>query len=201
VISLLTLVLSAPLWATAAVLVRLTSSGAAFFSQERIGRRGQRFILYKIRTMTDNARGPAITTSGDRRVTRLGRILRKFKIDELPQLWNVVKGDMSLVGPRPEVPEYVRLEDPLWAHVLSVRPGITDPVTIKLRDEETLLAQVQQERERYYLDVLQPYKLQGYISYLERRSWSTDLRVLGQTLIAVVAPRNEQQDVRRVKND
>src|SRR6266508_413837 len=115
VISLLTLVLSAPLWATAAVLVRLTSSGAAFFSQERIGRRGQRFILYKIRTMTDNARGPAITTSGDRRVTRLGRILRKFKIDELPQLWNVVKGDMSLVGPRPEVPEYVRLEDPLWA--------------------------------------------------------------------------------------
>jgi lipopolysaccharide/colanic/teichoic acid biosynthesis glycosyltransferase len=115
--------------------------------------------------------------------------LRKTKVDELPELWNVLKGDLSLVGPRPEVPSYVDMENPLWKRVLQVRPGITDPVTLKLRNEEVFLAQVEGDREEYYLKVLQPYKLQGYLEYLSKRSSWTDVNILFQTAVAVIFPR------------
>jgi len=129
-----------------------------------------------------------LTGKDDVRVTRLGKFLRKTKIDELPQLWNVVKGDMSLVGPRPEVARYVDRGNPLWDEVLRVRPGITDPVAIQLRDEEALLAQAAGDRERFYLEQLQPLKLEGYVAYIRRRSWRTDVSVLGKTFVALLGP-------------
>jgi lipopolysaccharide/colanic/teichoic acid biosynthesis glycosyltransferase len=129
-----------------------------------------------------------ITAAGDTRVTALGRILRKTKLDELPSLWNVIKGDMSLVGPRPEVPQYVDINSPDWKLVLEVRPGITDPVTANLRDEETLLAEVTNNPETFYRDTLQKYKLQGYLEYLSARNCWTDLRVLARTCALVIVP-------------
>jgi lipopolysaccharide/colanic/teichoic acid biosynthesis glycosyltransferase len=133
--------------------------------------------------------GSQVTAANDSRITWIGRILRKTKIDELPELWNVLKGDLSLVGPRPEVPRYVDLENPLWQRVLQARPGLTDPVTLKLRNEELLLAQVEGDREDYYLKVLQPYKLRGYLDYLSKRSSWSDVRILLQTFVAIVLPR------------
>src|SRR5947208_5366563 len=132
--------------------------------------------------------GPQVTSVDDTRITRVGKFLRKSKVDELPTLWNVLRGDMSLVGPRPEVPKYVNLEDPMWQAILSARPGITDPVTLRLRSEEELLAKVKGEPEQYYVNELQPLKLKGYLAYLTDRSWSTDLKVLCQTVAAVIVP-------------
>ena len=122
------------------------------------------------------------------RITRVGRLLRKSKLDELPELWNVARGDLSLVGPRPEVPRYVDLNNPLWRRVLEARPGITDPVTLRLRNEEELLAGCKGDPEQFYLNTLQPYKLHGYVTYLRQRSWRTDVGVLLGTLLAVVFP-------------
>ena len=118
------------------------------------------------------------------RVTRIGKILRRTKLDELPELWNVLIGDMALVGPRPEVPRYVDLEDSEWLQVLEVRPGLTDPVTIRLCNEEHLLAMVDGDRAQFYLKQVQPYKIAGQSEYLRDRSWITDLRVLWQTTLA-----------------
>lgn len=131
--------------------------------------------------------GPQITAGGDTRVTRIGKLLRKTKLDELPELWNVLLGDMSLVGARPEVPHYVDLHNPDWRQVLRSRPGITDPVTMRLRNEESLLATVK-DPERFYVEVLQPYKLKGYVEYLSTRTWWDDLEVIFKTVVAVVLP-------------
>jgi lipopolysaccharide/colanic/teichoic acid biosynthesis glycosyltransferase len=128
-----------------------------------------------------------VTARGDDRITGIGRFLRRSKLDELPQLWNVVRGDLALVGPRPEVPRYVDLANPQWQEVLRVRPGITDPVTVALRDEETLLAGAA-DPERFYREELQPAKLRRYIEYLEARSAATDVHVLYRTVLAVLFP-------------
>ncbi len=125
---------------------------------------------------------------GDSRITSVGKILRRTKIDELPELWNVIRGDMSLVGPRPEVPRYVNLDNPAWRIILKARPGITDPVTLRLRNEEVLLASASDDPSCFYLNRLQPYKLKGYIEYLRERSWLGDLKILCQTLLAVFLP-------------
>ena len=183
------LVISLPLLAVAGVAVAASSAGPVLFRQERVGRHGKRFWLYKLRTMRLASEGPLVTVAGDDRITPIGRFLRRCKLDELPQLWNVVRGDMSLVGPRPEVPRYVDVENPLWQRILRVRPGITDPVTLTLRDEEDLLAAAPGDPERYYREQLQPVKLREYGSYLERRDWKTDLRVLSDTLRALATPR------------
>lgn len=181
------LLVTLPLVALAAFAVRLTSPGPAFFRQTRVGRSGRHFTLWKLRTMRTGAAGgdtggSTVTVRGDRRITPVGRLLRRAKLDELPQLWNVVRGDLSLVGPRPEVPRWVDEDDRLWRQVLSARPGLTDPVTLRLRNEEQLLAEL---RERLQLDVddvygrhLQPWKLRGYAEYLLRRSVWSDLRCL-----------------------
>jgi lipopolysaccharide/colanic/teichoic acid biosynthesis glycosyltransferase len=182
------LLITAPVLLVAAAAVTLTSPGPALFRQERIGRGGRPFTLLKLRTMRVGQGGPTLTAAGDPRVTRLGRLLRRTKLDEVPALWNVVKGDLALVGPRPEVPRYVDTADPLWAAVLSVRPGITDPVTLRLRNEETLLASIDGDREGFYNDVLRVYKLRGYIEHLRARSAWSDVRVLIQTLAGVVRP-------------
>jgi lipopolysaccharide/colanic/teichoic acid biosynthesis glycosyltransferase len=147
------------------------------------------FTLYKLRTMRVAAAGAQVTAAGDARVTRVGRILRQTKLDELPGLWNVVRGEMSLVGPRPEVPRYVDPNSATWRLVLEARPGLTDPVTLRLRNEEALLAEVGGDRERFYTEALQPFKLAGYAEYLRGRSWRVDVKILCATARAVVFPR------------
>ncbi len=186
------LALSSPVFFAAATLVAATSPGPVLFRQTRVGLGGRPFTLLKLRTMRVAPEGAQLTTSGDARITPVGRWLRRFKLDELPQLWNVVRGDMSLVGPRPEVPRYVDAADPLWRSVLSARPGLTDPVTLRLRDEEALLAGVA-DVEGFYRERLLPWKLRGYRDYLARRSWGSDLAVLAATVLAVLRLRRPAQ--------
>ena len=187
-IAAISLVGLAPFILAAALAVALTSRGPVIFRQRRIGLKGHSFVLYKLRTMHDSSVGPQLTSTNDQRVTRVGKILRKTKLDELPELWNVIKGDMSLVGPRPEVPRYVDPANPQWAVVLLTRPGLTDPVTMRLRNEEELLQQVKGDREHFYLEVLQPLKLRGYVDYLQMRSWSSDVKILWHSALAVLVP-------------
>lgn len=181
------LVALSPLLLICALIIRLSSKGAIFFRQKRVGRGGKIFTLYKFRTMVESSGGLLITAENDCRVTAFGRILRKTKFDELPELFNVLRGDMALVGPRPEVVELVDLENPLWRDVLSVRPGITDPVTIQFRNEENLLAGVEDKR-KFYCEVIQPYKLNGYLLYLKSKTMSNDLKIIFQTFKVILFP-------------
>lgn len=185
------LLVSIPVLAVAALLVRVTSPGPALFRQERVGLGGRAFTLYKLRTMRGPGGGPQVTARGDSRITPIGRLLRRSKLDELPQLWNVVRGDMALVGPRPEVPRYVDRNDPNWQRILQARPGITDPVTLELRDEEALLAAVGGDTERFYREQLQPEKLRRYVAYLQGRSAGTDVKILFRTILAILIPGRE----------
>lgn len=187
-LSVVGLIVCAPFMAIIGVLVKRDSPGPAIFSQERVGLGGEPFVLYKFRTMAVDAHGPKITAAGSDRITRVGRWLRKSKLDELPQLVNVAKGDMSIVGPRPEVQEYVQLwPADLVTQILSVRPGITDPVTVSLRDEQEILAEVD-DPETYYRQVLLPEKATGYAEYVRNRTLSGDLRVVLGTIKAVFRP-------------
>ncbi len=186
-LALFGLVVAAPVLTVCAILIILNSRGPIFFRQKRIGLKGKEFTLFKLRTMAVAKTGRMITSADDFRISSVGRILRKTKIDELPELWNVLRGDMSFVGPRPEVPEFVDLDDPLWQEILEHKPGITDPVTLRLRNEEQLLATVI-DKELYYREVLQPYKIRGYAKFVRDKSWKTDLRIIGRTLKAVLLP-------------
>lgn len=182
------LFLLSPLLGAIAAAVKLGSRGPILFRQERMGQGGRAFTMQKFRTMRTDVAGLAVTAAGDPRITRIGRLLRKTKLDELPELWNIVRGDMSIVGPRPEVPRYVDLADPLWREVLSVRPGLTDPVTIALRDEEAVLAQVDGDRDAYYRRTLLRFKLLGQARYLRERTWWSDVRVIVATAVAIAKP-------------
>ncbi len=181
------LVFFGPVLAVFAALIKADSEGPIFFRQKRVGRGGESFTLFKLRTMTISQAGPLFTAANDKRVTSVGRLLRKTKIDELPGLWNVLRGDMSFVGPRPEVPEFVDLDDPRWSEILQIRPGITDPVTLRLRNEEDLLAGVV-DRERFYREILQPYKLEGYLQFVRNKSLRADIGTIGRTLKAIALP-------------
>ena len=188
VASLVGLAVLSPLMAAIAILVRRDSEGPALFQQQRVGRQGQLFTLLKFRTMTvpGTDRGPLITSAGDSRVTKVGQVLRSTKLDELPQLINVVKGDMSIVGPRPEVPEYVDLwpEDERQV-ILTVRPGITDPATVWLRHEEQILAE-QSDPEQFYRETLLPQKARDYRAYVESRNNLGEFAIIARTLRAVI---------------
>lgn len=186
------LVLMSPLLLACSLLVTLSSKGPVLFRQRRVGRNGKVFVLFKFRTMRESEDGLLITAATDNRITPIGRFLRKWKLDELPEIYNVLRGDMSFVGPRPEVPQFVDIANPLWVIVLGVRPGITDPVTLSLRDEEAVLAMAE-DKEQYYRDVVQPYKLKGYIRYLEVKSFRRDLRVIFRTLKVILTPRRRPQ--------
>ena len=179
---------AAPILIGAGLIIRATDRGPMFFRQTRVGRGGRPFSLLKLRTMRQANAGAEITASGDDRITPIGRVLRKTKLDELPELWNVVRGEMSLVGPRPEVPRYVDLQDPLWQEVLEERPGLTHPVTLALRNEEELLARVNGNAAEYYEHTLLPFKLKGCVEYARRRTWRSDVAVLAKTALAVVLP-------------
>lgn len=181
------LILVSPILVVSMILIKFGSRGPIFFRQERVGLNGRTFRLIKLRTMSISASGPRITAANDSRVTPIGKVLRKSKFDELPELWNVLRGDMSFVGPRPEVAEFVDLDDPVWQEILTHRPGITDPVTLRLRNEEQLLAKVV-DKERYYREVVQPYKIRGYLNFVRDKSWKTDIRITARTIRAVAFP-------------
>lgn len=180
----LALALLAPGWVVIALWIKLDSPGPVFFRQQRVGRHGRPFTIHKFRTMVADAplRGPPLTIGHDARITRAGACLRRSKLDELPQLLDVLAGHMSLVGPRPEVPAYVaRYPDDLRRQVLAVRPGITDPVSLEFADESALLARAA-DPEREYVEVLLPKKLRAAAAYAEQATLATDLRVIGRTL-------------------
>ncbi|MFQ5695841.1 MAG: DegT/DnrJ/EryC1/StrS family aminotransferase, partial [Terriglobia bacterium] len=176
-----------PLLALTALLVRLSSPGPILFRQERVGRGGCLLRLLKFRTMKHDAAqaGPDITCAGDGRITPAGSWLRRRKLDELPQLWNVLKGEMSLVGPRPELPRYVAGYTPAQRRVLSVRPGLTDPASVRYHNEEGMLAR-QSNPEQFYRTVVLPRKLALSLQYLEAMSLANDFRLLGRTLKTVL---------------
>lgn len=183
------LLLLSPLFLAIAVWIKIDSPGPVFFRQRRVGRYGVPFRIHKFRTMRVDAPalGPEITVGADPRITRSGQVLRATKLDELPQLIDVLAGSMSLVGPRPEVPRYVALYPAAMRDkVLSVRPGITDPASIEFRDESTLLARAA-DPERAYVEQIMPAKLQAAARYVEQRSLRGDLRLIGATLRALWA--------------
>lgn len=185
VFALFVLAALSPVFLIAAALAKFQSPGGAFFLGERIGRHGKPFRLVKFRTMVNGAQnGAAITTADDSRVTRIGRFLRKTKIDELPNLLNVLTGAMSVVGPRPETPNYAALYSEQDRRVLNARPGVTGPAQLHLRDEEELLAR-QPDPERYYIQRLIPLKLRMDIAYLETRTMRKDLFYILRTAAVV----------------
>lgn len=182
------LTILSPLLLAIALWIKLDSPGPVFFRQTRIGRHGNPFQVMKFRTMVTDAeqRGLKITVGRDPRITRSGHHLRKYKLDELPQLFNVLRGEMSLVGPRPEVPEFVACyPDDVRDKVLSVKPGITDRASIEYRDENALLANAPDPARTYREDIL-PVKLGYYLDYAEHHSLLGDLRLIVQTLLAIL---------------
>jgi len=185
-VSLVGLVLFFPLFGLIAIVIKLDSPGPVFFRGQRVGRAGHLFRVYKFRSMVAGAdqKGAGITAAGDLRVTRVGRLLRKTKFDELPQLINVVRGEMSLVGPRPEDPRYVALYTPEQRRVLSVRPGVTSPASLRFRHEEELLQG--ENWEQVYLEEVMPAKLRIELDYLKSRSLWRDIGVIVQTVLALV---------------
>ena len=184
VVSLVGLILLLPLLVFVAVLIKLDSRGPIFFRQQRIGMAFRPFQILKFRTMIDNAqrRGGLITFARDTRITRVGRILRQTKIDELPQLINVLRGDMTFVGPRPEVPEFVELFRQDYEEILTVRPGMTDLASLKYRDEAAVLGHCNNSQEEYLRHVL-PDKINLNKEYIRRSSFFFDLTLILKTLL------------------
>jgi lipopolysaccharide/colanic/teichoic acid biosynthesis glycosyltransferase len=184
VLAVAAIVLLSPLLAVIAIVVKVDSAGPALFRQERVGRGGRVFRIHKFRTMVVDAerRGLLLTVGEDRRITRVGRFLRRHRLDELPQLIDIVKGDMSFVGPRPELPRYVATYPPhLRERALALKPGLTDPASLANLDESERLARAA-DAEREYIDVLLPAKLELSLAYAQRASVMSDLGVLARTL-------------------
>ena len=190
------LVALSPALLVIALAVKCSSPGPIFYRARRVGKNGQLFTLYKFRTMVADAaaRGPGITGCGDPRITRVGRWLRATKLDELPQLLNTLKGEMSFIGPRPEDPRYVELYSTDQRRVLEVRPGITGAATLLHRHEERLLTGP--DWEAMYRDEILPAKLQIELDYLSRRTLPKDLWILVQTVLALFRP-SRQLDAHR----
>lgn len=171
-----------PVLLLVALAIKLYDGGTVFYRAQRVGKDGKLFTLLKFRTMVENADriGAAITTSGDGRITPFGRFLRRYKLDELPQLVNVLKGEMSLVGARPEDPRFVALYDDVQRQVLAFRPGITSPASLEYRDESSLLQG--ESWHQTYVNVILPRKLAMDLSYLQRRTLSGDIKIILRTL-------------------
>lgn len=184
-VALVLLGVTSPLMLAVALLVKLSSPGPVFFRQERVGRNGQLFRIYKFRTMRLNTGGPQVTGRTDPRITPIGALLRHWKLDELPQLINVAKGEMALVGPRPEVPRYVAHYTPEQREVLSVPPGITGAAQLKYRHEEEMLRDAA-DPEALYLSEIMPAKLALDLEYIRRRGALTDLRLIADTFRRVL---------------
>jgi len=194
VVAIVLLLVLSPVLAVAAIAVKCSGSGPTFFRQIRVGRGGKPFEIVKFRTMrTTSSPGPLITGAGDPRVTRVGRVLRRWKVDELPQLVNVLRGEMSFVGPRPEVPRYVNMFAEQYRELLAVRPGITDIASMAFRDEETLLGRSSNPEDLYVREIL-PRKLALSHAYVRRRSFGLDLRLIARTVAAILGwPRTGEE--------
>lgn len=187
VFSAIGLLLLSPLFLLVYILIRCESKGGGFYCQQRVGRDGRMFGLYKFRSMrTGSDKKGLITVGGhDSRITRIGYFIRKYKIDELPQLWNVLKGDMSLVGPRPEVKKYVDLYTEEQRRVLSVRPGITDYASIEYVDENEILGKAD-DPDRVYVEEIMPAKIKLNMRYIENRSLNEYFKIIGLTFINIL---------------
>lgn len=184
------LIVLSPLFLVLAIWIKLDSKGPVFYRQVRVGRHNKDFRIFKFRSMRVGAdKGSLVTIGGhDPRITRSGYFIRKFKFDELPQLINVFIGDMSLVGPRPEVRHYVDYWTPEQLHVLDVRPGITDPASIKFRNENELMEQAD-EPEKYYIEVIMQEKLRLYLEYVNHHSFLGDIGLIFKTFWVIVTER------------
>ena len=184
------LIVLSPLFLILAVWIKLDSRGPVFYRQVRVGRNNKDFRIFKFRSMrVGSDKGSLVTIGGhDPRITRSGYFIRKFKFDELPQLINVFIGDMSLVGPRPEVRHYVDYWTPEQMHVLDVRPGITDPASIKFRNENELMEQAE-DPEKYYIEVIMQEKLKLYLEYVNNHSFFGDIVLIFKTFWVIVKER------------
>ena len=184
------LIVLSPLFLVLAIWIKLDSKGPVFYRQVRVGYKNKDFRIFKFRSMGVGAdKGSLVTIGGhDPRVTRSGYFIRKFKFDELPQLINVFVGDMSLVGPRPEVRHYVDYWTPEQMHVLDVRPGITDPASIKFRNENELMEKAE-DPEKYYIEVIMQEKIKLYLEYVEKHSFFYDLGLIFKTFWVIVKER------------
>lgn len=185
--SLLALVVFSPLWIVIALAIVIESRGGVLYRQSRVGRNNRDFTLYKFRTMRTGSDKKGLLTVGDRdsRVTRVGYFLRKYKLDEFPQLINIIKGDMSIVGPRPEVRKYVDMYTPEQLKVLSVRPGLTDYASIRYVHESEILAR-SDNPEQTYIDEVMPAKLTLNMEYIQNQSLWEDVKLIFQTFAAIV---------------
>lgn len=184
------LLLLSPIFLIMAIWIKLDSDGPVFYRQVRVGRGNKDFRIFKFRSMRVGAdRGSLVTIGGrDPRITRSGYFIRKYKLDEFPQLINVLKGDMSLVGPRPEVRHYVNYWTSEQMHVLDVRPGVTDPASIKFRNENELMEQAE-DPENYYIHVIMQEKIRLYLEYVRNASFLYDIRLIFRTFYVIIKER------------
>lgn len=189
ILALILIIITLPVWILIIILLLIFSPGPPFFRHQRVGRRGRKFKLIKFRTMRkDPQNGMDITVAGDTRVTGIGRVLRRCKLDELPQLLNILSGDMTFVGPRPEVEEFVTEYDENQRQILDYRPGLVDPATLKYRHEERILAEFENPRDGYVSKVL-PDKIKISVEYQKHRSIFTDLVIILKTFGALFQKR------------
>ena len=190
VVSGLMLIVLSPLFLVLAIWIKMDSKGPVFYRQVRVGRNNKDFRIFKFRSMRVGAdKGSLVTIGGhDPRITRSGYFIRKYKFDELPQLINVFVGDMSLVGPRPEVRHYVNYWTPGQMHVLDVRPGITDPASIKFRNENELMEKAD-DPEKYYIEVIMQEKIRLYLEYVEKQGFWYDIGLILKTFWVIVKER------------
>ncbi len=177
------LIILLPIMLTVAILIRIKMSKPVFFKQKRAGRYGKPFTIYKFRTMNPSIKKSTVSVLGEERITPIGAILRKYKIDELPELWNVLKGDMSFVGPRPDMPEYAKALSGEKRQILKLRPGITGPATIKYAKEEELLAKVS-DPQIFNDDVLWPDKVKINLEYYYNRTFFGDIKIILKTIFS-----------------
>ena len=184
------LVVLSPLFLVLAIWIKTDSAGPVFYRQVRVGRHNKDFSIFKFRSMrVGSDKGSLVTIGGqDARITRAGCFIRKYKLDELPQLINVFIGDMSIVGPRPEVRHYVNYWTPEQMHVLDVRPGITDPASIKFCNENELLEKAE-DPETYYIEVIMQEKIRLYLDYVEKHSFFYDIRLILKTFVVILSER------------
>ena len=198
--SFIGLLLLLPLFALVAILIKMDSKGPIFFRQVRIGRNFYPFKIYKFRTMILDAekKGLSLTVGGDKRITKIGKIMRETKIDELPQLINILKGNMSFVGSRPEIKKYVELFRSDYEKILKMRPGITDPATIKFSDEESISSS-SSEWEEDYINILMPKKIKLSSDYIDNNNIYIDLKLILRTILIILRVdkrRGKEKDIK-----
>ncbi|MBP7496883.1 MAG: sugar transferase [Bacteroidales bacterium] len=187
-LSAFALILLFPVFIIVSLIIKFDSKGTVIYKQKRVGKKGRFFFIFKFRTMFTDADKLSLLTSGnnDRRITKSGYFLRKYKIDELPQLWNIFIGDMSFVGPRPETPNFVDLYTEEQRNVLSVRPGLTDYATLEYYSQEAAILQSESNPEYAYINIIMPAKLQLNLKYIKEKSLFTDLKIIINTFFKII---------------